>query len=443
MMQPLLFSNARIICPASSQNATTGTTGWLRIDEGKISAIGNGSPPEDASTGAKLLDCGKAVLAPGLTDMRMQARVPGLSFMESLESLAAAAAAGGITSLCTLPATEPVLDKPANLAFLLSAAAGLGGTHGPLIRLHAIAAATAGLEDTAMAELGLLADAGAIGFSNGAKPIANSLMMHRILAYANMLEKPVFQHAEDPALAAGGEMTLSETSTRLGLVGIPDEAEEIMIGRDLALARMTGARIHFGHVSTARGVVLIRAAKAEGIAVTCDTAPPYFSFNDLAVSDYDTRFRLSPPLRSEANRQAIIAAIADGTIDAIASDHDPCDRDAKLLPFGMAACGASGLETLLAASLRLVHDGSITLSHLLELLSCRPARLLGLEEPRLAIGHPADLVLFDPELGWQVRGAAFASLSASTPFEGQPMQGRVLATWVAGRQVYGDQADDG
>ena len=293
-----------------------------------------------------------------------------------------------------------------------------------------------------MAELGLLADAGAVGFTNGDKPIANSLMMRRIMHYASMLDKPVVQHAEDPSLVDSGEMNEGETSTRLGLRGIPAEAEEIMIARDVTLARLTGARYHVAHISTRRGLDLVRRAREDGVKVTCDTAPPYFMLNDLSAMEFDTRFQLSPPLRSEDDRLAVLEALADGTIDCIASDHAPHDRDSKLLPFGLAERGASGLETLLPMLAGLPGMGICSLPRALERAPAAPAALIGLPGGTLAPGAAADLVLFDPDRGWRIRGDEFESLSAATPFEGQPAQGYVLATWIGGVKVF-DKATGG
>ena len=431
-MTALYFRDARLIDPASGMDEN----GCLIVQDGVISAAGSagvvGKPPKDAT----IIDARGAVLAPGLIDMRVQSRNPGHAYKESRASLARAAAAGGITSMVCLPNTDPVLDDPDSLAALIRPDQGLESP-----RLYAYGAATRGLEDKAMAELGLLAEAGAAGFTNATRPIADSLVMRRIMDYAAMLDKPVIQHAEDPSLANDGEMHESENSTRLGLRGIPAEAEEIMIARDLTLARLTGARYHVAHASTRKGINLIRQAKADGISVTCDTAPPYFMLNDLALMEYDTRFQLSPPLRSEDDRQAIREAIADGTIDCIASDHAPHDRDSKLLPFGLAARGASGLETLLAMVIGLSIDGVISLKRGLEMVSTAPATLFDLPGGSLTPGSAADLVLIDPERGWQVRGDAFHSLSASTPFEGQPVQGAVIGTWVGGTRIHPDNQE--
>lgn len=411
-------------------------TGCLIIKDGVVEAVGTPQTVGTAPSDARIIKADGAVITPGLIDIRVQSRTPGHAHKESPASLARAAAAGGITAMVCLPNTDPVLDNPDSLSALTRH--DLNGSRDAQAtpRIYAYGAATRGLEDTAMAELGLLAEAGAVGFTNATMPISDSLVMRRIMDYAAMLDKPVIQHAEDLSLAAGGEMHEGVNSTRLGLKGIPAEAEEIMVARDLSLVRLTGARYHVAHVSCARTVELIRAAKAEGLPVTCDTAPPYFALNDVAVMEYDTRFRLSPPLRSEDDRLAIIAAIADGTIDCIASDHAPQDRDAKLLPFGVAATGSSALETLLPLVLGLYHSGHITLMRAIELMTTAPATLLDLPGGTLAPAAEADLTVMQPDRGWQVRGAQFESLSHSTPFEGQPVQGKTLSTWVNGQMIY-------
>ena len=427
------FDKVHLLDPASGIDGT----GCLLVENGVISRLGSasdmGKPPKDA----RIISADGAVLIPGLVDMRVQSRNPGFAHQESPVTLARAAAAGGITSLVCLPNTQPVLDNPDSLAAL--SRQGHDGIPAP--RLYAYGAATQGLEDKAMAELGLLAEAGAVGFTNATGPISDSLMMRRIMDYATMLDKPVIQHAEDLALSRDGEMHEGETSARLGLRGIPAEAEEIMIARDITLARATGVRYHVAHVSTARGVDLIRKAKAEGIAITCDIAPPYYMLNDLAVMNYDTRFQLSPPLREETDRQAILEAIADGTIDCIASDHAPLDRDSKLLPFGQAAAGASGLETLLPMMRWLAREGYVSLSRAVEMVTAAPATLLDLPGGSLTPGAAADLCLFAPDRAWQVRGENFRSLSHNTPFEGQPVEGMVLSTWVDGVMIYPGEDD--
>ncbi|NBQ83172.1 MAG: dihydroorotase [Alphaproteobacteria bacterium] len=406
-MTAVFFNKIHVCDPSSGRDEISS----VLVKDGMIEAIGSpqsiGSPPKDAT----IIEAQGAVLAPGLVDMRVQSRNPGYTHQESPTSLAQAAAAGGITSMVCLPNTNPVLDNPDSLAALMRH--NTDRIASP--RLYAYGAATKGLDDEAMAELGLLAEAGAVGFTNATKPIADSLIMRRIMDYAAMLDKPIIQHAEDISLARDGEMNESVNSTRLGLRGIPAEAEEIMVAR-----------------------ALIRQAKADGLSVTCDTAPPYFGLNDLAVMEYDTRFRLSPPLRSEDDRQAVLEGIADGTIDAIASDHAPQDRDSKLLPFGIAATGASALETLLPLVMGLYHQGVISLMRVFELTSSVPATLLDLPGGSLSQGATADMVVVAPDRSWQIRGKAFKSLSHSTPFEGQPVQGKVLSTWVDGVMIYAD-----
>lgn len=434
-MTSTLFKHVRIIDPASNMDMI----GECLIEHGKISQISDHSggitPPIDA----QIIDGDAKILAPGLIDMRVQSCHPGAAQKETPLTLAQAAARGGITSMVCLPNTNPVLDDP---EMLKSQCRMLAGLSDPVhtIKVYAYGAATSGLNGESMAELGLLSDAGAVGFTNATHTISNSLTMRRVLSYAAMLKQPVIQHAEDPVLAAGGEMHEGEHSMRLGLKGIPDAAEEIIIARDLALLRMTGGHYHVAHISTAKGIVLIRAAKAEGLHVTCDTAPPYALLNDIAVRDYDSRFRLSPPLRHENDRLAVLDGLADGTIDAVASDHSPQDRDVKSLPFGLAEPGYSGIETLLALMLTLYHGGHLSLMQVLALTSYHPAQILGLRGGQITIGAPADLVLIDIDRSWQIRGQTFASLSGSTPFEGAPVQGRVLGTWVDGTRVFDPQS---
>lgn len=434
-MTSTLFKHVRIIDPASN----TDMIGECLIEHGKISQISDQSggitPPIDT----QIINGNAKILAPGLIDMRVQSCHPGAAQKETPLTLAQAAARGGITSMVCLPNTKPVLDDP---EMLKSQCRMLAGLSDPVhaIKVYAYGAATSGLNGESMAELGLLSDAGAVGFTNATHAISNSLTMRRVLSYAAMLKQPVIQHAEDPVLAAGGEMHEGEHSMRLGLKGIPDAAEEIIIARDLALLRMTGGHYHVAHISTAKGIALIRAAKAEGLHVTCDTAPPYALLNDIAVRDYDSRFRLSPPLRHENDRLAVLDGLADGTIDAVASDHSPQDRDVKSLPFGLAEPGYSGIETLLALMLTLYHGGHLSLMQVLALTSYHPAQILGLSGGQITIGAPADLVLIDIDRSWQIRGQTFASLSGSTPFEGAPVQGRVLGTWVDGARVFDPQS---
>jgi dihydroorotase len=288
-----------------------------------------------------------------------------------------------------------------------------------------------------MSEFGLLKEAGAIAFTDGRRAIGNARTMRLALSYARAFGSFVVQHPEEPALANGGAATEGERATRMGLPGIPPAAEAMMVARDIALARITKGHVHFAHVSTGAALDLIRAAKAEGLAVTCDTAPPYFDLNETAIGEYRTYAKLSPPLRDEADRHAVIAALKDGTIDAIASDHQPRDADDKRLPFAQAEAGGAGLATLLGVTLARVHAGDLPMLTALGLLTARPANLLGLPQGRLAKGAPADLVLFHPDRGWKVEAGKLPGKAQNSPFDGRALEGRVLGTWKAGRRVFG------
>lgn len=420
------FFNAHLIDPSQSLDGI----GYLDVIDGVVDTIGLGTPPNSGKFD-QLIDCKKSCLSPGIVDMRVQPADPGAEHLESLSTLLAAAAGGGITALACLPDTRPVIDEASAIDSLCLRASRIEGP-----RLYAYGAATKGLAGHEMAELGLMAEAGAVGFTNSATSINDSLIMRRLLAYSNMLDKPFIQHCEDHALTKDAEMNEGETSTRLGLLGSPSEAEVIIIDRDLHLLRRTGARYHVAHISTRAGIEAVREAKAEGLAVTADTAPPYFLLNELAISTYNTAFKLSPPLRSEDDRQAVIEGLVDGTIDAIASDHMPVDRDAKMQPFGPAQPGASGLDTLLALSLTLVHQGQISMARMIEALSLAPASILDIPGGTLTPGSSADFILFRPDSSWIVKSANFRSNSRITPFESHPVQGIVDATYVDGTAIF-------
>lgn len=425
----LLITNARLFCPASQLDKL----GWLAVSDGRIAGLGAGQPDKQQKA-AQIFDGGGQLLLPGLVDMRVQASDPGAEHLESLEALLQAAAAGGITSLATLPDTLPVIDNSAMIDSISLRASRLGGP-----RLFCLGAMTQGLGGQRMAELGMMAEAGARGFASHLTSVADSQLMRRIMTYAAMLERPVIHHCADPALSAEGEMQEGETATRLGLIGIPAAAETIILERDLALVRLTGAAYHAGHISTAGSVAALRRAKQEGLKVTADTAPPWFLLNEMAVPGFDTAFRLDPPLRTEQDRLAVIDGLADGTIDAIASDHRAINPDHKKQPFGMASPGAAGIETLLPLSLALVSAGALSLERMVQCLTAGPAAILGLETGQLAVGKPADMIVLDSQTGWVIRSADFVTPSLSTPFEGQPVQGRVLASWVGGAQIFSYQ----
>lgn len=333
--------------------------------------------------------------------------------------------------MAALPNTDPVIDDVAGLEFVARRAREMRK-----VKVYAYAGVTKGLAGKDLTEMGLLAQSGAVAFTDGLNAVADARVMRRALSYARTFGTLIVQHPEEPALAANGQMNEGELATRLGLAGIPPAAEAIMIERDLRIVALTGGRYHVAHVSTAEGIEAIRAAKARGLAVTCDTAPPYFALNELAVGDYRTFAKLSPPLRSEQDRVAVAEAVADGTIDCIASDHAPHDQDSKRVPFAQAAPGVIGLETLLPVSLELVHKRMLSMVELFRRLALAPADLLGLPQGRLAVGAPADLVLFDPDRAWVVDEDRFLSKSKNSPFGGRPVQGRVLRTLVDGRTVF-------
>ena len=364
--------------------------------------------------------------------MRASLGEPGGEHRETIASAARAAAAGGITTVAALPDSTPAADDPAIVRLLRAR----GEETGSLTVLP-YGAITRGCRGDELAEIGLLAEAGAVAFTDGGRAIASSRMMRLALSYARGFGAMIVQHPEDPGLAAGGCATEGALATRLGLPGIPAAAEALLVARDLRLLALTGGRLHIAHVSTAEAIALVARAKDEGLAVTCDTAPPYFDLNETAIGDYRTYAKLSPPLRTEADRQAVVAGLADGTIDAIGSDHAPRDADDKRLPFAQAAAGGAGLATLLGITLARVHAGDFPLSDAIALLTVRPARVLGVAAGTLARGAPADLCLFDLDRAWQVVSGRLPGKAQNTPFDGRALEGQVEGTWKAGRRVFG------
>jgi dihydroorotase len=421
----VLIENVRLIDPA----ARLDQHGALLVRDGRIADLGEAIGRPD---GVERLDGGGAILCPGLVDMRVALGEPGFEYRETIASAAAAAAAGGITTLAALPDSAPAIDDPA-LVFLLKSRGEATGS----LTILPYAAVTRGCKGEELAELGLLREAGAVAFTDGQRALGHAQLMRRALSYARAFNGRIVQHPEDPALAEGGAATDGELATRLGLPGIPLVAEAILVARDIRLARLTGGAVHFAHVSTAEAVALIRGAKDQGLTVTCDTAPPYFDLNETAISGYRSYAKLSPPLRPEADRRAIAAALRDGTIDAVASDHQPRDADDKRLPFAQASAGGTGLVTLLGVTLAQVHGGALPLMEALALLTVKPARLLGSEAGTLARGSPADLCLFHPERIWQVLSGKLPGKAQNTPFDGRALEGQVLGTWKAGRRVFG------
>jgi dihydroorotase len=422
--RPILFQNVRLLDPATGSDQP----GQLLVADGRIAAMGD---LVEVPEGAELIDGGGQCLAPGLVDMRVQFGEPGAEHKERLASGIRAAAAGGVTSVAVLPNTRPVIDDPAMLEFVARRARQLKS-----VKVYPYAALTKGLEGRELAELALLKEAGAVAFTDAERALANARVMQRALAYASALDLLVVQHPEEPSLAEGGVVNDGTIATRLGLKGIPAVAEVMMVERDLRLVEVTGARYHVAHISTAAAIEAVRKAKAAGLRVTAETTPHHLALNELEVEGYRTFAKVSPPLRSEADRAAVVAGLVDGTIDVIASDHCPQDQDSKRLPMAQAEFGVVGVETLLPVCMRLVHEGHLGLLDLLAKLTVNPARLLQLEAGRLTLGAAADLVLFDPDRPWKITEAGLTSLAKNTAFEGRLVQGRVLMTLVDGRVVH-------
>ena len=424
-MRDLLLAGARLMDPATGLDQH----GDVLVRDGAIADLG---PSLGRPDGAETVECGGAILCPGLVDMRAALGEPGFEYRETVKSAARAAASSGVTTLAALPDSRPAIDDPALVRLLRARGEETGS-----LTILPYGAVTRGCQGEEMAEIGLLREAGAVAFTDGQRAVGDARMMRQVLSYARGFGALVVQHPEDPALSRGGAATEGAQATRMGLPGIPAAAEAILVARDIRLAELTGGALHFAHVSTAEALELIRRAKHAGLPITCDTAPPYFDLNETAIGDYRTYAKLSPPLRPEADRLAVCAALADGTVDAIASDHQPRDADDKRLPFALATPGGSGLATLLGITLAQVHGNGLPLMRALDLLTARPAQLLGSPAGTLARGAPADLCLFDPERVWKVEAGMLPGKAPNTPFDGRALEGRVIGTWKAGRRVFG------
>ena len=402
----------------------TGERITLAVEDGVVVPL-----PARGAHAARVLDAKGAVLAPGLVDLHVHLREPGQSAKETIESGTRAAAAGGFTSIACMPNTDPVLDTPAWVEWVRRR--GEAASH---CNVLPIAAVTVGQKGEQLAPLDALASAGAVAFSDDGRPITRAAVMRRALEYARPTGLPIICHEEDASLRGDGVMHEGFTATRLGLRGIPGAAESVMCRRDADLAELTGGRLHLAHLSAGASFDALRDAKRRGLAVTGETCPHYWVLTDEAVGDYDTHAKMNPPLRSESDRDACIAAIADGTIDCFSTDHAPHTEDEKARPFTDAPFGIVGLETALALTLTyLVQPGHLTLARALERWTDAPRRILGLPEVTLEPGSQADLVLFDPAAEWIVEPDAFFSKGRNTPFAGWRVTGRVLATMMAGR----------
>jgi len=422
-----VFINARVVDPSRNLDAP----GAVIVADRRIVAAGPEAERARRPSDAEIVDCGGAVVAPGLVDMRVFVGEPGAEHRETIASASQAAAAGGVTTLVTMPDTDPIIDEVTLVDFILRRARDEAA-----VRVYPMAALTKGLAGAEITEFGLLGDAGAVGFTDGRRAVANARVMRQALTYARDFGALIVHHAVDPDLTGDGAMNEGEVATRLGLPGSPKEAEIIMLERDIRLAALTGGRYHAAQISCAESAEIMRRAKAAGVAATCGVSINHLCLNENDIGPYRTFFKVSPPLRSDDDRWAMVAALADGTIDVVVSNHDPQDVDTKRHPFAEADDGAVGLETMLPAALRLFHGGDIDLVTLFRAMSTRPAELLGLEVGRLAAGAPADLIVVDLESAWLCDPEALKSRSKNTPFDGARFEGRVLRTLVAGRTVY-------
>ena len=402
----LTLTGGKLVAPGGIRE------GNLRIAEGRIAACGDAQPQD----GDEIVDAGGKLVAPGLVDLGVFAvDKPAFHF-------------GGITRAALMPDQSPALDLPSRVSYIAKSGK-------PDLWVHPLAAATRGLAGSEIAEIALMREAGALGVATGRGWIADSGVMLRLLQYAAMLDMPVIAHAEDAALVGPAVATAGEYATRRGLPSAPAEAEAIAIARDLALAEMAGARIHFRQVTTRAGLELVRRAKAGGQRVTAGVTPAHFMLSDLATVDFRTFARLSPPLRSEDDRQAVREAIADGTIDVIASSHDPRGPEDKRQPFADAEPGMAGAETLLAMALSLATDGIVDGARVFDLVAGNPASVLGVAAGSLEVGLEGDVALIDADKPWIVQSARMAATAGNTPFDGQPTQGRVLRLWKGGVEI--------
>jgi len=425
--RPILLTNARIIDPSRDLDLD----GDLLIADGVIRDAKRGIGAAGVPEGTEVIDCRGKVAAPGLIDMCAFVGEPGAEYRETFASASRAAAAGGVTTIVSQPDTSPAIDEPAMVDFVLRRARDTA-----IVHVHPMAALTKGIEGMEMTEIGLLKAAGAVAFTDGAKSVTNAQVMRRALLYARDFDALIVHFTEDPDLVGEGVMNEGEFAARLGLIGVPKAAETVVLERDLRLVALAQGRYHAASVTCVDSLEVLRRAKDAGLMVTAAASINHLTLNEIDVGSYRTFCKLAPPLRAEADRTALVAALASGLIDAVMSDHDPQDVETKRLPFAEAAPGAIGIETMLAASLRLFHSGDIALPNLLKAMSTRPAELLGLPGGTLRPGSPADVVVFDPDAPWVLDRAELKSKCKNTPFDEARLQGRVTRTIVSGRTVY-------
>lgn len=421
----LLIKGGRIIDPSQELDRLSD----LLIEDGIVKSIGDS--PLDG--GADVFDAGGLIVAPGFIDLHVHLREPGEEYKETIASGAAAAVAGGFTSICAMPNTRPVNDNASVTRFIIDKAREAG-----LARVYPVGAITRESMGEELAEMAEMKEAGVVAVSDDGRPVMNSQVMRHAMEYASDHGLVVVDHCQDLHLAAGGVMNEGRYSTLLGLAGMNAAAEESHVSRDLMLAELTGARVHIAHISTAGSVELVRHAKRKGLRVSCEVTPHHLALTDEAVVGFDTNTKMSPPLRSEEDRAALIEGVRDRTIDAIATDHAPHHSDEKMFEYDRAPFGVVGLETALGVALTVLHHpGVIPLARIIEMLTIGPARAFSLPGGTLATGSPADITVFNPDLEWTVDPKKFKSKSRNTPFGDWSLRGRVVATFISGKRVHG------
>jgi dihydroorotase len=420
-----LLSGGRVVDPAGKLDRVVD----VLLVEGQVARVGAGL---EAPEGALVEACDGLLVLPGLIDVHVHLREPGFEHKETIATGSAAAVAGGFTSICAMPNTDPVIDSPATVGFVAAAGRAAG-----LARVYPVGAISIGQKGERLTEIGELVEAGAVAVTDDGAPVMDSGLMRMALEYAAAFDIPVADHPEDIGLSRRGVMNEGVVSARLGLIGKPNASEDVHIARDLLVAELTGSHIHLQHISTRLGVDLIRRAKARGVRVTAEATPHHLLLTDSAVDGYRTEAKMNPPLRTEVDREAVVAGFLDGTLDTLATDHAPHHYDEKEQAFDDAPFGVVGLETALGLLLtHFVATGKMSLSTLVERMSLAPARAFRLAGGTLAEGSAADVVLVDPGLVWTVDPKAFRSKSRNTPFTGAQLTGRAVATWVEGRKVY-------
>jgi dihydroorotase len=425
--RPILLTDARIIDPSRDLDFT----GDLLIAEGVIREAKRGIGAAGVPEGTEIVDCRDKVVAPGLIDLRAFVGEPGAEYRETLASASQAAAAGGVTTIVCQPDTNPVIDEPAMVDFLLRRARDTA-----IVHVHPMAALTKGLKGEEMTEIGLLKAAGAVAFTDGAKSVTNAQVIRRALTYARDFDALIAHHTEDPNLVGEGVMNEGEFAARLGLSGAPKAAEIVMLERDVRLAALAGGRYHAASITCAESLDVLRRAKDGNPNITAAVSINHLTLNEIDVGSYRTFCKLAPPLRAETDRAVMVEAVASGLVDAVMSDHNPQDVENKRLPFAEATPGAIGIETMLVAGLRLVHNREIALANLLKAMSTRPAELLGLPGGTLRPGSTADVIVIDLDVPWVLDRAQLKSKCKNTPFDEARLQGRVVRTIVSGRTAY-------